>query len=191
MAHHTELIRKLTILNEITETLNQAEDITGALSDALQRLVSLMGLETGWIFLVDPAAKNRWFGRGFTLAAQYNLPPAMGLDKPRVWKGDCACQGLCNKGQLNRAYNEVRCTRLSRAGGDRYGLLVHASTPLRSGSRTLGILNVAAADWDDFSPEALAVLTNAGSQMGIALERARLVDMLQEQRVHEQAVCDE
>jgi sigma-B regulation protein RsbU (phosphoserine phosphatase) len=51
----------------------------------------------------------------------------------------------------------------------------------------LGILNVAASDWSAFGQEALALLTNAGSQMGIALERAQLFDMLQEQRIHEQA----
>ena len=51
----------------------------------------------------------------------------------------------------------------------------------------LGILNVAAPDWESFTPEALALLSNAGSLMGIALERARLVDLLREQRIDEQA----
>ncbi len=187
MVGHSELIQKLTILNEIAEMLNHAQDIYQALDEALARLVALMELETGWILLKDPSSKNRWFGRNYTLAAHCNLPPAMAPDKARAWKGDCECQGLCNRGEMDRAYNEVRCSRLSRAGGERNGLAVHASTPLRSGARTLGILNVAAPDWDAFSPEALALLTNAGSQMGIALERARLFDLIQERRIHEQA----
>ncbi|MBN1286835.1 MAG: SpoIIE family protein phosphatase [Anaerolineae bacterium] len=187
MPAHSDLIKRLTMLNEIAETLNAAHDIRSALNEALARLVDLMDLETGWIFLLDDSAKNRWFGRGYDLVAHCNLPPALALDRARAWKGGCTCQNLCDRHAMDRAYNEVRCARLARAGGDRHGLAVHASTPLRSRNRTLGILNVAAPDWDSFSPEALAVLTNAGSQMGIALERARLFDMLQEQRIHEQA----
>ena len=46
--------------------------------------------------------------------------------------------------------------------------------------------NVAAPDWSAFSPAALTILTNVGNQIGTALERARLFDLLQEQRIHEQ-----
>lgn len=81
----------------------------------------------------------------------------------------------------------MRCSRLGDASGDRRGLAVHASVPLRSGDRVLGILNVAGPDWASFSPRALALLTNVGNQMGIALERARLFNLLKEQRIHEQA----
>jgi sigma-B regulation protein RsbU (phosphoserine phosphatase) len=187
MSSHTSLVKKLTALNEIAETLNRAVDVQSALHDSLVRIVELVNLETGWIFLRDPSAKNRWAGRGYMLAAHHNLPPALALGKARAWKGGCQCQSLCNSGELTRSYNEVRCSRLATAGGNRQGLVVHASTPLCSGDRMLGILNVAAPDWSAFSDEALALLTNAGSQMGIALERAKLFDMLKEQRIHEQA----
>ena len=187
MSSDNDLIKNLVTLNKIAETLNQARDTQSALDSALVRLLELMGLKTGWIFLQDPGAQNRWAGKGYVLAAQHNLPPAMGLDKARAWKGGCDCQLMCQKGQLSGAYNEVRCSRLRNSSGDRRGLVMHASTPLRSGDRVLGILNVAGPDWSSFSAEALALLTNVGSQMGIALERAQLFDLLQEQRIHEQA----
>jgi serine phosphatase RsbU (regulator of sigma subunit) len=187
MPPEKDLIKKLTVLNEIAETLNRAVDVRGALQDSLVRLIDLVGLETGWIFLKDPSAKNRWAGRGYSLVAHHNLPPALALGKARAWKGGCQCQTLCNNHELTRSYNEIRCSRLATAGGNRRGLVVHASTPLCSGDRIMGILNVAAPDWSAFSEEALVLLTNAGSQMGIALERAQLFDMLKEQRIHEQA----
>lgn len=180
-------IESLTTLNQIAETLNRAVDVRSALNTALAHLVELMGLETGWIFLIDPAAQDRWWGRGYVLAAHHNLPPALALDEAEVWEDGCDCQGLCNKDRLDRAYNEVRCSRLAAASGDRRGLVVHASTPLRAGDRMLGIINVAGPDWSDFSPSALTLLTNVGHQMGIALERARLFDLLQDRRLHEQA----
>lgn len=187
MSSQSELIADLKILGQITQTLNQAVDVQGTLSESLATLVDLMGLDTGWIFLKDELAIEPWWGKGYVLAAHYNLPPAMNLENPDAWKVGCDCQGFCNKGKLTEAYNEVRCSRLGDIEGEKRDLLVHASAPLRSGKRVLGILNVAAPAWEDFSPRALALLENAGAQMGIALERAHLFDMLQERRIHEQA----
>ncbi|MCB8942232.1 MAG: SpoIIE family protein phosphatase [Ardenticatenaceae bacterium] len=177
----------LLMLNQIVETLNRAVDVRGALDMALARLVEVMGLETGWIFVVEPLAQERWAGRGYQLAAHHHLPPALAVDKALAWDKGCDCQGFCDKGKLTEAYNEVTCSRLAESVGDRRGLVVHASAPLRAGERVLGILNVAAASWEAFSPQALALLTNVGNHMGVALERARLYELLREQRVLEQA----
>jgi sigma-B regulation protein RsbU (phosphoserine phosphatase) len=187
MSSRTDLTDNLTTLNQIVETLNRAVDVRSVLDTALAQLVELMGLETGWIFLRDPAAGERRQGAGYLLAAHHNLPPALALDNPDAWKDGCKCQSQCDQCSLTEAYNEVRCSRLAGASGDRRGLAVHASTPLRSGDRTLGILNVAGPAWASFDPQALALLTNVGSQMGVALERARLFDLLQERRIQEQA----
>jgi serine phosphatase RsbU (regulator of sigma subunit) len=197
------LIEDLTTLNEIVETLNRAADVRSALDSALARLVELTGLETGWIFVKDPVVQDvgetavgpaeshgrahSGPGEGYVLAAHHNLPPALASDNAGVWASGCKCQRLADQGRLDAGYNEVRCSRLAETSGDRRGLAVHASAPLRSGDRILGILNVAGPDWASFSPRTLALLTNVGNQMGIALERARLFDLLKAQRMDEQA----
>jgi serine phosphatase RsbU (regulator of sigma subunit) len=181
-----DLVEHLSTLNQISQALNQAIDVQGVLDDALGRLVKLMGLETGWIILKDPQAEERFGESRYLLAAHHNLPPALAPDKPDAWGGSCACQELIEAGRPTKAYNEVYCSRLKRARGSRRGLVVHASAPLRSGDQMLGMLNVAAPDWESFSPQALSLLTNVGSQMGIALERARLFDVLKQQRWQEQ-----
>jgi serine phosphatase RsbU (regulator of sigma subunit) len=186
MAADSDELADLITLNQIGETLNRAVDVRGALNATLPRLVELMGLDAGWIFLKDPNNQDRWAGRGYKLAAHYNLPPALDLESKAAWEGGCDCQGLCNKGKLTEAYNEVRCSRLAEASGEKHGLTVHASTPLRAGNEVLGILNVAGPDWSDFDGRALALLTNVGNQMGSALERARLYDLLTERRILEQ-----
>jgi len=187
MTSQEALIEDLQRLNHIAETLNQAEDILSALNSTLARLVEMMGLDSGWIFLRDPSETNLRWGPGFTLAAHYNLPPALALEEVDVWNASCACQTLCMQEKLCEAYNEVQCSRLASSRGDRRGLAVHASAPLRSRNRTVGILNVAGKDWSSFDPRSLALLTNVGIQMGIALERANLYHMLQERRIDEQA----
>jgi sigma-B regulation protein RsbU (phosphoserine phosphatase) len=187
MTSQADLIADLKTLGEITQTLNQSVDVYSTLNESLATLVELMALDTGWIFLKEEIAVDPWWGKGYVLAAHYNLPPAMNLENPDAWKGGCDCQGFCNRGKLTEAYNEVNCSRLADLEGERRGLLVHASAPLRSGPRVSGILNVAALAWDDFSPRALALLQNAGTQIGITLERAYLFDLLKERRTHEQA----
>jgi sigma-B regulation protein RsbU (phosphoserine phosphatase) len=181
------LIEDLKTLNRISETLNQSADVQSALKSALMSLVNLMGLESGWIFLVDPLAVDPRWGIGFTLAAHHNLPPALSLEHSYAWDKGCDCQDLCKKGELKKAYNEIQCTRLASAQGDHRGLTIHASTPLQSGDRTLGILNVAATAGSSFDQRALALLTNVGAQMGVAVERAQLFDMVRERRIDEQA----
>jgi serine phosphatase RsbU (regulator of sigma subunit) len=187
MSWDPELIEKLTTLNHIGESLNQAVDVRNVLDRALADLVELMDLETGWIMLKDPPDQEGTVSSGFQVAAHCNLPPALDLENKEVWNVSCTCRDLCQSGRLTQAYNEVHCSRLSRGHGDRRGLAVHASVPLRSGDHTLGILNVAAPDWDSFTPQALSLLTSVGNQMGIALERAQLYDLLRERRIHEQA----
>lgn len=187
MSTETDQIDKLTKLNYISETLNQAVDVRGVLDDTLGHLVELMGLESGWIFIKDETAQEQRWGSGYVLAAHHNLPPALDVETSPAWDGSCACQEMCRQECPDLAYNEVRCSRLKHVTGERRGLALHASTPLRARDRILGILNVAAPDWSSFSPQALALLTNVGSQMGLALERARLFDLLQERRIHEQA----
>jgi serine phosphatase RsbU (regulator of sigma subunit) len=186
MSTEPVLVENLIALNRIVESLNQAVDVRSVLEKALADLVELMGLQTAWISLQDPPGQEKPSTNRWVLAAHHNLPPALDLDGD-AWVGTCTCRELCNSGRLVSAYNEVHCSRLRGARGDRRGLEVHASTPLRSANRILGILNVAAPAWDSFSPQALTLLTNVGHQMGIALERAQLYDLLKERRVHEQA----
>ena len=187
-ADPNDLISSLATLNRIAEALNAADDMTAALRTALANLVQLMGMKTGWIFLRDPAARNQWFGPDFSLAASYNLPASLRPDKAAVWKGGCECQTLCKQGATGQPYNQVLCSRLSELPrAERDGLAVHATAWLRSGNQVLGILNVAAGDWREFTPEALALLQNAGSLIGIALERAHLYDLLREQHIQEHA----
>jgi sigma-B regulation protein RsbU (phosphoserine phosphatase) len=182
-----QLIEKLTQLNRIAATLNRAVDVRSMLEDVLADLVQLMGLRAGWIFVRDMGGQAD-SANNYSLAAHCNLPPALDPSNSDAWQPGCACQKRMDDAGADEAYNVLECSRLGRAHGDRRGLAVHATAALRSGDRILGILNVAGPDWSSFSPQALALLTNVGSQIGVALERARLFDLMREQRVLEQAV---
>jgi serine phosphatase RsbU (regulator of sigma subunit) len=187
MDWQTEEVKTLTTLNKIIEILNRAVDVREVLQSSLADIVALLGLETGWIFLVDEPTQDRWGENRYRLAAYHNLPPALDINNQQLWEKGCDCQGLCNAGKLKHAYNEVRCSRLEESLGDRKGLAVHASVPLRAGEQVTGILNIAGPDWEAFTPQKLALLNNIGNQMGNSLERAHLFDLMREQRVEEQS----
>lgn len=178
----------LTVLNRISEALNREADVEGALNSALGQLVNLIGLETAWITLVNRSSLDQASIESFSLSAHCNLPPGLAPENDQAWNHTCTCQDLMRDGNLTEAYTEVSCSRLAKVEGDRRGLTVHASTPLVSGNRQLGILNIAASDWNSFNPRSLALLTIVGNQIGVALERAQLFDLVKERHVNEQAV---
>ncbi|MBC8077279.1 MAG: GAF domain-containing protein, partial [Chloroflexales bacterium] len=171
-------IAELTTLNALAQTLNKALDLREALDSALTHIVELMGLSTGWIFLLDEGGAHR-------LAARHQLPPALNYPGP-PWDDDCSCQELCASGKLNKAVNMVQCSRLRRAVGDKRGLSQHASVPVISGSDVLGILNVATTAWGRLSAPQLQLLSAVGFLLGTAIARARLYDQVKVRRVQEQ-----
>lgn len=69
MSSQKNLIGDLETLNDIAQILNQAVDVRTSLVNSFEQLVQLMRLETGWIFIREPAADERWAGYGFQLAA--------------------------------------------------------------------------------------------------------------------------
>jgi GAF domain-containing protein len=125
--------RELFILNHIAETLNRTSDIETALDDTLASVVELMGLQTGWIFLLDEAGK-------LYTAAYHELPPALEYPGP-AWCGGCSCNSLFKSGELRTAVNIVQCSRLAEAEGDRRGLEFHASAPTADNSSSVSGVN--------------------------------------------------
>jgi serine phosphatase RsbU (regulator of sigma subunit) len=190
-------IARLRTLNQLAEQLNRSSDTETALVVALETLVSLMGLKTAWAFRI-PSVDNPLQStsvsqkRNFVLASACGLPPGLERDgryylsKPEY----CHCQDLLTAGHLKRAVNIVECTRLlqsAQADGDNQGLLFHASVPIIAGGEPLGIINVATQEWQFLTGADLHLLSAIGSQVAIALERARLFDLTHTQRLRLEA----
>jgi hypothetical protein len=159
----------ISILHAVATTLNQVPDVMDAMARILPRLTEALEFHTGWMFLL---ASDQATVAGISYTG---LPPA--LAARRAWAlrdGTCHCQDTFRQGELTRAVNIVRCSRLQNAAGDRGGLVFHASVPLRSKGRRLGILNVASPGRELFGPDVLKVLSAVGQQVAVAIERSRL-----------------
>lgn len=167
-------IQELQTLKVIAETLNQCNELDAMLSEVLKELLQIIGLETGWIFLIDEKGN-------YTLAADYQLPPGLNWkQKAPMCEGECWCLDKYNDGRLKGAANIMECKRIENAfkyeWGDTLGITHHATVPLRAGEEKFGLLNVAGPNKSHFSSEELALLEAVAYQIGSAIKRIKLAE---------------
>jgi serine phosphatase RsbU (regulator of sigma subunit) len=178
---------RLLALRQIAEALNSSVDIRTALDSTLSTLLGVMNLQTGWISIsTDSFLRFLHKGaspvHGFALVAARGLPPALEHDDRLFLRqpSACHCQRLLMDGRLTRAVNIVECTRLrnaTQAAGDTGDLVFHASVPLISQGKPLGVVNAAAREWESLLPADLDFLSAVGAQLVVALERAQFYEL--------------
>jgi two-component system NarL family sensor kinase len=167
--------RELHILNAIAEALNSASDVQQALTRTLALVADLLGLRTGWVWLLDAET-----GQFYNAAAQ-NLPPYL-REPVRMAGRSCWCLDNFREGKLTPENIDVMtCSRLRAAvEADELdaiqGLRCHASIPLYFQEKPLGIMNVTGPDGRELTPAELRLLSTIAYQVGIAIERARLAE---------------
>ncbi len=167
------LNHELSVLNAIARELNRSVNLGETLEFALSQVADLLGLRTGWIWLIDESTSEPY------LAAARDLPPALAGDPGRMnGSGYCYCLDTYKKGDLNGAanVNVLTCSRLKGLVDGTDGLRYHASIPLYKGDEKLGVMNVASPGWRSLSPEDLELLYTIGDLLSVAVERARLFD---------------
>ena len=170
---------ELATLTALAQALSGSADLAASLEAALATVADALGLETGWVWLLDDSGEAR-------LAAARALPPGL-REHPDALHGDCDCLKTFRAGDLRGAanVNVVWCSRLAMLVDDEQGdddentdtggrLQCHASVPLSVGERHLGMLNVASRDWRVLSDAELSLLTTAGALVSLAVERSRL-----------------
>jgi two-component system, NarL family, sensor kinase len=168
--------RELTTLTALAQALSRSADLPESLDSALATVAELLGLETGWVWLLEDETEEP------RLAAARSLPPVL-RDHPEAMHGDCYCLSTFRAGDLRGAanVNVVWCSRLEKVvhapvgeGPGGTTLRCHASVPLVVGERRLGMLNMASSDWRVLSDDELSLLTTAGALVSLAVERSRL-----------------
>jgi two-component system NarL family sensor kinase len=146
-----------------------------ALERTLAMVADLLGLRTGWVWLVDPES-GRWYN-----AAAQHLPPYL-REPVRMAGRPCWCIESFRHGELTpKNIDVLECSRLRPAVKQQAtdltrGLAYHASIPLYFQDKPLGIMNVTGPSWRRLTAEELRLLSTIAYQVGIAIERARLAE---------------
>ena len=164
---------ELVILKEIAETLNTSNDTYHVLQAVLEKLLSVTGLTTGWIFLADENGK-------YTKLIDYQLPEALTYENKRPMReGECWCLRGFVDGKLERAVNIIECKRINNAIEYNWGYGGHSSScygSFKSWGEKFGVLNVASPGKTHFSEEELVLLQSVAFQIGTALKRTKLYE---------------
>lgn len=172
----TKYLNALRIQREIAESLNKEDNLKDIMQSSLDRLLKLMDLNTGWIFLTEDQSF-------YELVADLRLPPALETHRESLMTcqngaADCKCLALYFEDELAEAVNHVKCARLKKAVkqslGETGGLSHHASIPLIVSGRKLGLLNLASTGKKTFDEDELVLLETVAYQMGVAIERYKL-----------------
>jgi len=164
--------RDLAVVYAIAGHLNRKIDVHEALQEVLAQVTKLLGMQTGWVWLLDEGDRPY-------LAAAQSLPPYL-ADHPRRMTGSCLCLDTFLQGDLEGAANidVLRCSRLKNAERENdpssLGLRFHSSVPIYAGDTPIGVLNVASEDWRELAIEELQLLHIIGDQIGLAIQRARI-----------------
>lgn len=177
----------LRILSRVVAELNQAVDVRGCLSDVLARLLDAIGLNTGWIILRPATDQDPHESHGTVLAASHNVPAEFKFDCDGLRAQPCPCETRWAADALKEPCNESGCPRLLKLEQKNGEPLVHGSAALVVDGRVLGVLNAANEEWSLLSRRQLAVLREAGRQIGAAVARARVHERLLTRRAAEQA----
>src|SRR5918911_5368219 len=148
-----------SVLNAIARELNRSVNLNETLEFTLSQVARLLGLRTGWIWLMGESSPEPY------LAAAQNLPPALATNPRRMdGAGYCYCLDTYKKGDLSGAanVNVLTCSRLKGLVDGTGGLRYHASIPLYAQDEKLGVMNVASPDWRSLSSEEVQLLYTEG-----------------------------
>ncbi len=166
----------MAILLGIAEALNGAPDVQQALDRTLALVADLLGLRTGWVWLVDPETQQ------FYSASARALPPYLQEPVRMAGSHSCWCLESFEDGELTpKNVDVMECSRLRPAVQREQvelteGLVYHASIPLYSQGKPLGVMNLAGPAWRKLSREELRLLSIIAYQVGVALGRASLAE---------------
>jgi signal transduction histidine kinase len=157
--------RELEVMSAIARMLNRLRNVREASAEVLGLVASLLGVESGWVFLRD---RER-----YGLAAAHGLPPRLAADGAAAMAGECRCLTMLTAGQFPLAVNIVDCQRMERAGLPHTR---HASVPLRASASVVGLMNLILPRGRAFDDRQLQMLSALGHQIGLAVERGLLFD---------------
>ncbi len=164
--------REVELLNAITAEISQSSDLTGILDHSLQKALWLIGVDRGGIYLLDERSSLLKITAHCGLTAAF-VEQIDGLKMGEGFSGQVAQTG----GPLV-IQDIAKDPRLTRLAVIEAGIRSVAVVPIRTKGKILGTLFAITSGYRKFFQREVDLLTSIGSQVGVAIENARLlVDM--------------
>jgi PAS domain S-box-containing protein len=162
--------QELYVLNSLANVMSRSLSPHQVLSRGLDKVLSLLGIEAGYIVLLNDETGRLEIAvhRGLSSAFvnEYSRRPL------RLAEGITGHVFVTGEPVLSR--DASADPRVTRAVVRRDGLKSSLNVPLRAQDRILGVLMVVSSGIREFSAWDIQVLTTIGSEMGVYLENSRL-----------------
>ena len=171
LAHQVaERTEELAAVNAIAAVVSRSLDLGTMLSDALDKTLEVMNIETGGIYLIDESAGllNIVAQRGFSAELVTEI------DKLEVGEGFSGRVVVSGETLLVRDIADD--PRLTRMAVREEGLRSLAVVPLRAKGKVLGTLFGITCGYREFTDRDVQLLTSIGQQIGVAVENASLYE---------------
>lgn len=166
--HKEEILRRnreLSVLSAAGETMARSLDLDETLNDTVEKLLEMLDVEYGAVFLRDPSSQD------------------LALRVQRALRGVFVGQDALRESEeaARRAIESGRTTVVDWARPERPGSRQAVnrwlvSVPLKSKDRTLGAMNVITRPEHDLTPQDVRLFTAVGHQMGVAVHNAVLYE---------------
>lgn len=166
--------QELVIHEIIAATAAQTLNLDNIMDTALKKVMDLMGVENGGIFLLDPKTGE------YVLRRQEKLTQDFIREKGRVKLGE-GCTGTAAKtGEIYCAYGMPERQFLCEDAERLMGIDCFVAAPIMVKGRAVGVIELFAPSARRITPDEAKAITAVANQIGIAIENARLYEESQE-----------
>jgi signal transduction histidine kinase len=168
--------RELAATAAVAQAISTEQvDLAGMLERTQQIILEVTGLQAGWVMLLPEG------GGEPVLASSVGLPPEV-AEKQAVFRSpECECSKVLDL-RLPLVIHPLHtaCPIRTLGLGNGQAPTCHASVPLLTRSKALGVLNLAGDDPAALDAALLTFLGAIGRQLGVAIENARLWEELKQ-----------
>ncbi len=161
------------VVNTIAEAVGRLPELTEMLDIVLRKVIALMGVEMGAVYLVDKGTEQ------LSLVAHRGISGRLAQELQTLEPGEGLAGQAARTGEPVVSENVAGDPRLTRELVREEGLRFHVSVPLKSKGRILGIMNLASEGERELTSQEVALLVAIGQQMGVAIENAGLYEQVQ------------
>lgn len=158
----------LSAINSISETLSSSINMHDVMSRVLEKVLEIMNIETGLIFLLDERTNT------LKCIHSYGLPDYIVESLKELRIGEGIAGRVAATGEPIIIGNASEDIRITSVAFRRYGIKTFASIPIRSRTRLLGVMNIGAYGKRDITADDRQLLLGVGLHMGAVLENVIL-----------------
>ncbi len=176
--------RQLEAINQIGLAADRGIPIHDVLYIVLEKLLELVDLKIGWVYLYDPDKGK------FHLASWYNVPEdleqALISQDPELI---CDCQKMILDGTLGDQVREIHCRRMTACDCPEINR-AHITIPITARDEHYGVINLMYSANFDLPLDKIDLLNSVGSQVSEIVSNAWLQIKIQEKEAARQLLLE-